>query len=532
MAQRTPDYDAVVVGAGFAGMYMLYRLRELGLSVRVFETGTSVGGTWYWNRYPGARVDTETMFYSYQFSEALQQEWDWPERYPAQADLAAYARHVAGRFELWPDIQFETRVDAARWDDAAGLWTVETDDGTQVTARFCVMATGCLSAVNYPEIDGLEDYAGETYHTAHWPADGVDFAGKRVAVIGTGSSGVQSIPVIAEAAAHVTVYQRTANYVMPAHNRPMAADEVAEIRANYPALRAKAKQSFSGNYFPVAGPSALAVSEEERNREYEKRWAMGGLAIMATYADFQTSEAANETASDFIRNKIRTLVKDPDVAELLAPKQLFLCKRLCVGSDYYETYNRDNVTLVDISETGIDRVTPEGVCVAGHTEPVDVLVLATGFDAVTGALKRIDIRGVDGLALREKWADGPRTYLGLGIAGFPNLFTITGPGSPSVLTNMIPSIEQHVEWIADCVRHMRDAGLDRIEAERDAETDWVAHVNDIGDQTLRATCQSWYFGSNIPGKPRVILPYAGGFPAYTEKCDEVAAAGYTGFALR
>ncbi len=527
-----PDFDVIVVGAGFAGMYMLYRLRTRGMRVRVFETGTGVGGTWHWNRYPGARVDTETMFYSYQFSEELQQEWDWPERYPAQADLAAYANHVADRFELWPDIQFETRVERAIWDDETCLWTVETGDGATLSARFCIMATGCLSAVNYPEIDGLEDFAGETYHTAHWPEAGVDFVGKRVAVIGTGSSGVQSIPVIADHAAHMHVFQRTANYVMPAQNRPMAPDEVAEIKANYPALRAKAKQSFSGNYFPVAGPSALAVSEEERNREYEARWAMGGLAIMATYADFQTSEAANETASEFIRNKIRAIVDDPEVAELLAPKQLFLCKRLCVGTDYYDTYNRDNVTLVDISEVGIDRITPKGVAVDGDEFEVDILVLATGFDAVTGALKRIDIRGTDALRLQDKWADGPKSYLGLGIAGFPNLFTVTGPGSPSVLTNMIPSIEQHVEWISDCIEHMCARHLSRIEADADAEAAWVAHVNDIGDQTLRATCQSWYFGSNIPGKPRVILPYAGGFPAYTKKCDAVAADGYSGFVLR
>ncbi|MDA0785034.1 MAG: NAD(P)/FAD-dependent oxidoreductase [Proteobacteria bacterium] len=526
-----PDFDAVVVGAGFAGMYMLYRLRGLGLSVRVFETGTSVGGTWYWNRYPGARVDTETMFYSYQFSEELQQEWNWPERYPAQADLAAYARHVADRFDLWPDIQFKTAVERATWNEDTHLWAVETGDGGRVTARYCIMATGCLSAVNYPHIEGLDAFAGETYHTAHWPEAGVDFTGKRVAVIGTGSSGVQSIPVIAEQAAHLHVFQRTANYVIPAHNRAMEPAEVAEIKANYPELRARAKQSFSGNYFPVAGPSAMAVSEEERNREYEARWAAGGLSIMAAYADFQTSDAANETASEFIRNKIRGIVNDPDVAELLAPKQLFLCKRLCVGTDYYETYNRDNVTLIDISETPIDRITPEGVCVDGRVYEVDVVVLATGFDAVTGALKRIDIRGVDGLTVQDKWEEGPKTYLGLGMAGFPNLFTITGPGSPSVLTNMIPSIEQHVEWISACIDHMRDHEFDRIEAQAEAETAWVAHVNDIGDQTLRATCQSWYFGSNIPGKPRVILPFAGGFPVYANKCDEVAANGYTGFTL-
>tara|TARA_R110002110_G_scaffold415612_1_gene651503 strand:- start:58435 stop:60045 length:1611 start_codon:yes stop_codon:yes gene_type:complete len=528
---KNPDFDAVVVGAGFAGMYMLYRLRGLGLSVRVFETGSSVGGTWYWNRYPGARVDTETMFYSYQFSEELQQEWNWTERYPSQGELSAYARHVANRFELWPDMQFETRVDSTVWDEDTGLWHVATSDGATATARYCIMATGCLSAVNYPKFDGLEDFAGETYHTAHWPEDGVDFTGKRVAVIGTGSSGVQSIPVIAEQAAQLHVFQRTANYVIPSHNRLMDPDEVAEIKANYPELRARARKSFSGNYFPVAGPSALAVSEAERNREYEARWAEGGLSFMATYADFQTSAEANETASDFIRNKIRGIVDDPEKAELLAPKQLFLCKRLCVGTDYYETYNRDNVSLIDISETPIERITPEGVCVDGRVHEVDALVLATGFDAVTGALKRIDIRGVDGLALLDKWEDGPRAYLGLGIAGFPNLFTITGPGSPSVLTNMIPSIEQHVDWITACIDHMRGHDKNRIEAEPEAEESWVEHVNEVGDLSLRATCQSWYFGSNIPGKPRVILPYSGGFPVYVRKCDEVAANGYTGFTL-
>lgn len=531
MTDPKPDFDAVVVGAGFAGMYMLYRLRELGLSVRVFETGTDVGGTWYWNRYPGARVDTETMFYSYQFSEALQQEWDWPERYPSQADLHEYACHVADRFDLRPDIRFETRVDATVWDEDAGLWRIETDDGASTSARYCIMATGCLSAVNYPEFDGLEDFAGETYHTAHWPDDGVDFTGKRVAVIGTGSSGVQSIPVIAEQAAQLCVFQRTANYVIPSRNRPMAPEEVAEIKANYPELRARAKQSFSGNYFPVAGPSALAVSKEERDREYEARWAQGGLAFMAAYADFQTSDEANETASEFIRDKIRGIVDDPKTAELLAPKQAFLCKRLCVGTDYYETYNRDNVSLIDISEKPIERITAQGVCVDGQVYEADALVLATGFDAVTGALKRIDIQGVDGLKLRDKWKDGPRAYLGLGMAGFPNLFTITGPGSPSVLTNMIPSIEQHVEWITDCIEHMRSLDRNRIEVDPAAEDAWVDHVNEVGDLSLRATCQSWYFGSNIPGKPRVVLPYSGGFPVYVRKCDEVAASEYAGFTL-
>ncbi len=526
------DFDAIVVGAGFAGMYMLHRLRGQGMRVRVLEAGSSVGGTWYWNRYPGARVDTETMFYSYQFSSELEQEWEWTERYPSQQELHAYARHVADRFGLWPDIQFESPVVKSTWSENRQNWTVETADGTCLTARYCVMATGCLSAVNTPTYKGLEDFSGSVYHTARWPEDGVDFSGLRVAVIGTGSSGVQSIPVIAEQAKHLTVFQRTGNYVIPAHNRALDPEEVAEIKANYPALRAKARASFSGNYFPVGGPSAMAVSEDERNREYESRWQEGGLAFMAAYADFMTSEEANETASEFIRNKIRGIVKDPTMAELLAPKQLFMCKRLCVGTDYYETYNRDNVTLVDVSETVIDEILPEGIRVGETVYDVDAIVLATGFDAMTGALKRIDIRGVDNASLRDLWEDGPRAYLGLAISKFPNLFMITGPGSPSVLTNMIPSIEQHVDWITDCLADMRARGMSRIEPEPDAQEAWVAHVNEIADLSMRSTCSSWYLGSNVDGKPRVFMPYIGGFPAYVRKCEEVVEAGYAGFSFR
>ena len=523
--------DAIVVGAGFAGMYALYRLRGMGLKVRVFEAGSDVGGTWYWNRYPGARVDTETMFYSYQFSRELEQEWEWTERYPSQGELQTYARHVADRFDLWQDMTFDCRVEAAHWDEDAGRWTVTTADGARTTARFCIKATGCLSAVNKPQFDGMDEFAGDIYHTARWPEDGVDFTCRRVAVIGTGSSAVQSIPEIARQAADLTVFQRTGNYVIPARNRPLDPAEVAHIKAHYPELRAEAKQTYSGNAFPSAGPSALAVSEEERNREYEARWQAGGLSFMATYADFQTSAEANQTASDFIRCKIRAIVHDPATAELLAPKQLFLCKRMCVGTDYYETYNRPNVHLVDVSETPVERFTADGVKVGGKVYPVDAIVLATGFDAMTGALNRIDIRGVGGTALRERWRDGPRTYLGLGIAGFPNLFTITGPGSPSVLSNMIPSIEQHVDWIADCIAHMRDHGYRRIEATDAAQEAWVRHVNETAGLSLRSTCQSWYLGSNIDGKPRVFLPYAGGIPAYVAKCDAVAANDYDGFRL-
>lgn len=527
----TTDYDAIVVGAGFAGMYMLHRLRGLGMRVRVLEAGSSVGGTWYWNRYPGARVDTETMFYSYQFSDQLQQDWDWTERYPSQPEIFAYAKHVADRFDLWRDIQFKCPVTGMSWDEDAGQWSVETAAGDRLTARYCIMATGCLSAPNTPDFKGLDSFAGPVFHTAHWPEEGVDFTGQRVAVIGTGSSGVQSIPIIAAQAEHLTVFQRTANYVIPARNRLMAADEIAEIKADYPALRAKAAASFSGNYFPLGGKSAMAASEEERNREYESRWRYGGLAFMAAYADFMTSEAANETASEFIRNKIRAIVDDPETAELLAPKQLFMCKRLCVGTDYYETYNRENVSLVDISETPIEEITPDSVRVGDTVHEADALVLATGFDAMTGALKRIDIRGADGVALRDLWEDGSRAYLGLAISKFPNMFIITGPGSPSVLTNMIPSIEQHVNWITDCLAHMRDGGLARVEPEAEAQESWVAHVNDVADLSMRATCSSWYLGSNVEGKPRVFMPYIGGFPTYVRKCDEVTAAGYEGFAF-
>ncbi|MEK9660529.1 MAG: NAD(P)/FAD-dependent oxidoreductase [Alphaproteobacteria bacterium] len=525
------DFDVIVVGAGFGGMYALYRLRGMGLSVRVLETGSDVGGTWYWNRYPGARVDTETMFYSYQFSRELEQEWEWTERYPSQAELQTYARHVADRFDLWPDIRFDTRVAAMDWDEDGRRWTVTMADGAAATARWCVMATGCLSAVNTPHFEGMEDFAGDIYHTARWPGEGVDFSGRRVAVIGTGSSAVQSIPEIAGQAADLTVFQRTANYVIPARNRPLDPAEVAHIKAHYPELRAEAKRTFSGNAFPSAGVSAMAVSEEERNREYESRWQSGGLAFMATYADFQTSAEANRTASDFIRGKIHEIVDDPATADLLAPKQLFLCKRMCVGTDYYETYNRPNVHLVDVSETPIERFGETGVVVGGRTCAVDAIVLATGFDAMTGALNRIDIRGTGGRLLRDAWRDGPRTYLGLGIAGYPNMFTITGPGSPSVLSNMIPSIEQHVDWIANCLAHMRERGYGRIEAVPEAQEAWVAHVNETAGLSLRSTCQSWYLGSNIAGKPRVFLPYAGGIPAYVQKCDAVAANGYEGFRL-
>jgi cyclohexanone monooxygenase len=525
------DFDAVIVGAGFAGMYMLHRLRGMGLSARVLEAGSDIGGTWYWNRYPGARCDVESMQYSYQFSEDLQQEWEWSERYATQPEILRYANHVADRFDLRRDIQFDTRVSAATFDDDAGHWLIETNDGVQLTAAYCIMATGCLSAPNEPKFDGQESYTGATYHTAHWPHEGVDFTGQRVAVIGTGSSAIQSIPVIAEQAAHLYVFQRTPNYAVPAHNAPLAPDLVREIKADYAGFRARAKQTPTGNLFDIGGASALAVSDEEREREYEARWAYGGLPFLAAYADLMFDADANQTVADFVRAKIRGIVHDPAVADLLTPKYVIGCKRLCVDTGYYETFNRDNVTLVDVSDTPIERIAPDGVSVDGQVYPVDAIVFATGFDAMTGAMLRIDIRGRAGEPLKAKWQDGPRTYLGLARAGVPNLFMITGPGSPSVICNMLPSIEQHVDWIADCLEYMRTHNLRRIEAQPDAEDAWVAHVNEVAGRSLRSTCNSWYVGANVPGKPRVYMPYIGGVPVYAAKCEQVAAGGYEGFTL-
>lgn len=527
----TSEFDAVVVGAGFAGMYLLHRLRGLGLSVRVVEAGNDVGGTWYWNRYPGARCDVESMQYSYQFSEELQQEWAWTERYATQPEILRYVDHVAERFDLRRDIQFNTRVTAATFDDEAARWRIETDDGAQLSAPYCIMATGCLSSPNKPQFEGQKDFAGPIYHTGNWPHEGVDFTGQRVAVIGTGSSAIQSIPVIAEQAAQLTVFQRTPNYAVPAHNGPLDPAKVREIKADYAGFRARAKLTPTGNLFEVGGPSALAVSAEERAREYEARWQAGGLPFLAAFADIMFDPEANQTIADFVRDKIRAIVDDPAVADLLAPKNIIGCKRICVDTGYYETFNRDNVALVDISETPVERFTADGVSVDGRVYEVDAIVSATGFDAMTGALLSIDIRGAGGAALRDKWRHGPKAYLGLALAGFPNLFMVTGPGSPSVISNMLPAIEQHVNWITDCIGYMRDQGLGRIEAQPDAEEAWVAHVGEVADLSLRSTCSSWYVGANIPGKPRVYMPYIGGVPVYAQKCNQVAADGYEGFAL-
>jgi len=523
------DFDAVVVGAGFAGLVMLHRLRGIGTTARVFETGSGIGGTWFWNRYPGARCDIESLEYSYQFSEELQWEWEWTERYATQPEILRYIEHVADRFDLRRDIQLDTRVRAAHWSDAEGRWKIATERG-DVTARFLIMATGCLSSANIPAFPGRDSFAGKTYHTGRWPHGGVDFTGQRVAVIGTGSSAIQSIPLIAEQAAHLTVFQRTPSYSIPAHNAPLAPETVRVVKSDYAGFRQRNAQQPFGANFPPNMVLALQTDATERDRVYEQRWQIGGLGFITSFADLLFDRNANETAAEFVRAKIRAIVRDPAVAEKLSPKQVIGCKRLCVDTGYFATFNRPNVSLVDVSETPIEAITPRGVRVAGVEHEVDAIVFATGYDAMTGALLAVDIRGSGGRTLREKWAAGPRTYLGVQTAGFPNLFVITGPGSPSVLANMVPAVEQHANWIADCLAYRRDHGIARIDPQPAAEDAWVGHVNDVANLTVFPSCNSWYLGANVPGKPRVFMPYIG-FPTYVAKCDEVAAKGYEGFAL-
>jgi cyclohexanone monooxygenase len=532
-AGKTDAYDVVIVGAGFAGLYMLHKLRKQGLSARVFEAGHGVGGTWYWNRYPGARVDIESHEYSYSFDEKLELEWEWTERYATQAELLRYIEHVADRFDLRRDIQLDTRVTAATFDDASRRWTVTTDRGDRVTAQFCVMATGCLSVPKDIDIPGAENFRGATYRTSQWPHEGVDFTGQRVAIIGTGSSAIQSIPQIAKQATHLTVFQRTPNFSLPANNGPVDEERIRDWKAHRESYRARQRESDFGNVaIEASDVPALSVSEDERRRRYEECWQIGGFAMLGAYGDLLKDLPANDTAAEFVREKIRGLVRDPAVAEKLMPRNHPIStKRPCVDIGYFETYNRDNVTLVDLNETPIETITATGVRTTATEYEVDSLVLAIGFDAMTGALNAIDIRGRGGLRLAKKWEHGPRTYLGLMVAGFPNLFLVTGPGSPSVLSNMIVSIEQHVEWISECIGHVRDRQLGAIEATRSAEDEWVAHVNEEGEKTLYPLANSWYVGANVPGKPRVFMPYIGGFGVYREKCEAVAANGYAGFEL-
>ncbi len=533
---ETRQVDVVVVGAGLAGLYALHRLRnKMGLTVQVFEAGTGVGGTWFWNRYPGARCDVESMEYSYAFDDALQQEWHWPERYGTQPEILKYINHVADRFDLRRDIRFETRVTAMTFDPEAGRWTVETDNSETVSARFCVMASGNLSTPRVPDFKGLQDFRGKWYHSGLWPHEGVDFSGQRVAVIGTGSSGVQMIPIIAAQADQLSVFQRTANFSLPARNMPMDAARERNHKAQYPERRIAALDTpFGIAGYPAPDKSALAVSEAERRAAYEAKWQEGGsISFLYSYTDLLVNKEANDTASEFVREKIRSIVRNPAVAALLAPKDHPIgTKRLCLDTNYYETYNRNNVSLVDVRSDPIEAITETGIRTqATEYGPFDAIVFATGFDAMTGALREIDIRVQGGPALADEWTAGPRTYLGLMVAGFPNMFVVTGPGSPSVKTQMILAIEQHTDWIADCLAYMRERGYGRIEPAHESQEAWVQHVNEVADGTLYPLANSWYVGANIPGKPRVFMPYVGGFAGYKRRCDAVAANGYEGFAL-
>lgn len=526
--------DAVVVGAGFAGMYMLYRLRNEGLSVQGFERGDGVGGTWFWNRYPGARCDVESMEYSYQFDDALQQEWEWTERYAPQPEILRYANHVADRFDLRSDIQFETSVASAEFDEASSRWTVITDKGEAFSAQWCIMATGCLSSTNLPDFEGLDDFKGSWFHTGLWPREGVDFSGKRVAVVGTGSSAIQSIPVIAQQAETLTVFQRTANFSVPAHNGPLSPKFVEQIKSDYRHFRKLNNETFSGfgGRWTRYQDSVMDATDEERKRRFDEKWKLGGFHFLNCFGDIGASDEHNKFAADYVRNKIRSIVNDAETAELLCPDQVIGCKRLCVDTGYFETFNLEHVSLVSVKDHPIERITEKGLVTNGTEYEFDIIVFATGFDAMTGSLLSIDIKGRNGQTLRDKWAAGPRTFLGLQTHGFPNLFTISGPGSPSVLTNMVVSIEQHVNWITRCINHMRMNSMNYVEAELAAEDAWVENNNLLAEPTLFPKCNSWYLGANVPGKPRVFMPYVGGFPTYIEKCDEVASNGYKGFAMR
>ena len=526
-------YDAIVVGAGFSGLYLLHRLRQQGLRVRVFEAGDGVGGTWFWNRYPGARCDVESMEYCYSFDEALQQEWQWSERYPGQPEILSYLNHVADRFDLRRDIQLETRVTAAHFDETAREWKVSTNDGGHHTATFCIMASGCLSAVRLPPFPGIEKFSGKWYHTAQWPREGVDFTGMRVGVVGTGSTGIQVIPQVAQQASHLHVFQRTPNFSIPAHNGPLDREKEKALKARYAAHRAAARQSMFG--VPVEMPTQFVheATAEERQQKYEAAWEYGGATrVLLGYMDLLSSAEANDTLAEFVRNKIRETVKDPAVAKLLCPTDHPLgTKRICVDSHYYATYNRPNVTLVDVRTAPIEEVTSTGLRTTSAHYELDALVLATGFDAMTGSLAAIDIRGREGVTLKNQWRQGPATYLGIMVSGFPNLFIMTGPGSPSVLSNMVVSIEQHVEWASNCIADLRRQQLRTIEVTPQTQDQWMTHVTEVANTTLFPQANSWYTGANIPGKPKVFMPYVGGVGPFAQACADVAARNYPGCTL-
>ncbi|MCQ6279506.1 NAD(P)/FAD-dependent oxidoreductase [Bacillus sp. EB600] len=531
---QVTNLDAVVIGAGFSGLYMLYRLREAGLSTQVFEAAEDVGGVWYWNRYPGARCDSESIYYNYTFSEELYQEWTWNSKYPVQPEILSYLNFVADKFDLRRDIQFKTRITAAHYDEVTDRWQIFTDDGNSVSAKYFITGAGCISTANLPNIKGLDRFKGEWYHTGHWPHEKVDFKGKRVGIIGTGSSGVQAIPVIAQEAGHLTVFQRTPQYSVPARNHPYDPDYVRKAKGNFSEIKQQIRASLGGLPIKPGDRSALEDSPEKRQKVYEEAWEKGGPAMLFSYYDLLADEAANETASEFIRSKIREIVTDRETAEKLSPTYFYGTKRAIIDTDYFETYNRENVSLVDVKKAPIKEITPSGLQTAEGEYELDTLVFATGYDGMTGSLFKIDIRGKDGVSLKEKWAGGAetRTYLGISTAGFPNMFMITGPESPSVLGNMPVAIEQHVEWISDCIEYLRKHGVNAIEAKVEAEDAWSQHCRELADSTLYTKTESWYTGANITGKAQGFQIYVGGYGPYNQKITEVASNGYEGFSLQ
>ena len=524
------NVDVVVVGAGFSGLYLLYRLRKAGFSTRVFERGGGVGGTWYWNRYPGARCDVESLQYSYSFDEQLQQDWHWPEKFSAQPDILAYANYVADRFDLKKDIEFNVEVKGSWFDENSNRWKITTNTGEDINSQYFIMATGCISTTQIPNIKGLSDYVGNTFHTGDWPHEEVDFSGQSIAVIGTGSSGIQSIPVLAKQAKKLTVFQRTPNYSIPSQNEPMTKKYERSWKDVYSERRKEMRYSAHGSLKDLNDVPALSVDKDQRQELYAKRWAIGGTGFLGSFNDLLTSADANYTAAEYVRQQIKKVVNDKETAEILCPRSYPIgTKRICIDTGYFETYNRENVKLVDISKKPIQRLVADGIIVDDQLYPFDSIIFATGFDAMTGSLFNVDIKGRDGLALKDKWNAGPKTYLGLMSASFPNLFMITGPGSPSVKSNMIMSIEQHVDLVTETLLTMRSKGLSVVEPELEAENKWVDHVQEVANKTLFPQANSWYMGANIPGKPRLFMPYIGGVGAYRKICEEIVANNYRGF---
>ena len=519
-------FDAVIVGAGFTGLYMLHVLRQKGFTARLVDAASGVGGTWYWNRYPGARCDIESMQYSFQFSEELQQEWEWTERYASQPEILAYIEHVAERFDLTRDIQFDTRVEAATFNEDTGEWMVETDRGQALHARYFIMGVGCLSAPIKPTFEGEADFTGETYQTSIWPKEPVDFKGKRVGIIGVGSSAIQAGPLIAEEAEHVYIYQRTPNYVVPSQNRPLTPEEVRDIKSDYKGFRAKAYAGLTAFLFERHDQSVFDLTPDERRARFDNYWNIGGLPFLGAFNDILFNDDANQACIDYWRSRIEEIIDDPKLVDLLTPDEEFGCKRLCSGTGFYEMFNRDNVTLVDVRGTGIERFTPAGLRAEGVDYDLDTIIFATGFDAMTGSVTRIRITGKGGQTIQQKWAEGPKTYLGLMISGFPNMFNMVSAGSPSVLATMVTAAEQHGDWVGECLDHMRETGKTVIEATPEAEAEWTAEVKRAGDASLRTNCDSWYVGSNIEGKARAFAPYIGGWPPYVARCNAETASKY------